>query len=151
MTVTVSGVSHTLKTISRYLDMLGKCETLASRLCKEVGEPIIRQIHGHHAIVVSEPTENGYKITASGEDVLFIEFGAGDAAGSDNGLYDEVPESARPGSWSETHAQMYSKLGYWYFGGHKFTAVPTSPAFYYAYEAIVQALPQMAREVFGTV
>lgn len=148
MQITVSGVAHAIKTIEKYADTDRKLALLAERLCKEVGEPIIKRIHGNHSAVWSEPSENGYRITAEGEDVLFIEFGAGDAAGSDNALYDNVPFVVRPGSWSATHAQMYSTLGYWYFGGHKITEVPTSPAFYYAYEAMVQAIPRIASEVF---
>lgn len=141
---------HTIQTIKRYADLETKVALLAERLCKEIGEPIIRQIHGHHASKIwTEKTNNGYKITAEGEDVLFIEFGAGDAAGSDNALYDKVPSVARPGSWSEKHKQMYSRYGFWVFGGHIIHEVPTSPAFYYAYEAMVQNLPRIAEEVFG--
>lgn len=147
MNITVSGIEHALKTIEKYADMDRKLAELAERLC-QIGEPIIHQIHGHHSRVWSEPTANGYRIVAEGEDVLFIEFGAGDAAGSDNGLYDAVPAVARPGSWSETHAQQYSRYGFWFFAGQKITEVPTSPAFYYAYEAMVQNLPRIAEEVF---
>lgn len=149
MNITVKGIDHALKTLAKYNDLDRKLQELAERLC-QIGEPIIRQIHGHHSDVWTEPTANGYRIVAEGEDVLFIEFGAGDAAGSDNGLYDAVPAVARPGSWSETHAQQYSRYGFWVFGGKKMTEVPTSPAFYYAYEAMVQAIPRIAKEVFGT-
>lgn len=146
--ITVTGVEHALATLSRYADIDKKLNEIAKRLC-EIGEPIIRQVHGNHASVWTEPTATGYKITAEGEDVLFIEFGAGDQAGSENGNYDAVPSSARPGSYSETHAQMYSRYGYWYFGGHKFTTVAPTPAFYYAYEYMVQNLPRIIREVLG--
>lgn len=147
MNISVKGIDHAIKTIEKYADMDRKLAELAERLC-QIGEPIIRQIHGHHSAVWSEPTANGYRIVAEGEAVLFIEFGAGDAAGSDNGLYDAVPAVARPGSWSETHAQQYSRYGFWVFAGQKITEVPTSPAFYYAYEAMVQNLPRIAEEVF---
>lgn len=147
MNISVKGIDHAIKTIEKYADMDRKLAELAERLC-QIGEPIIRQIHGHHSAVWTEPTSNGYRIVAEGEDVLFIEFGAGDAAGSDNGLYDEVPSVARPGSWSETHAQQYSRYGFWIFAGKKITEVPTNPAFYYAYEAMVQNLPRIAEEVF---
>jgi len=149
MQITVNGVGHALKAIERYANTDDKLQEIAKRLC-EVGEPIIKQIHGHHATVTTEAMKSGYRITASGEDVLFIEFGAGDQAGSENGNYDAVPASARPGSWSETHAQQYSKHGFWIFGGQKFTTVAPSPAFYYAYEYMVQNLPQVAKDVLGS-
>ena len=145
--VTISGVQSVLHKVQRYTDIDTKVQEIMKRLC-EIGEPIINQVHGNHSTVTTEPTQNGYKITASGQDVLFIEFGAGDAAGRDAGLYDQVPKSVRPGSWSEKHAQMYSRYGFWVFGGHIMREVPPSPALYYAYEAMVQALPQIARDVF---
>lgn len=147
MQVQVNGVSHALRAVQRYAETDLKIEEVMRRLC-EIGEPIIRQIHGHSATVTTEPTKNGYKITASGEDVLFIEFGAGDQAGSENGNYDAVPAVARPKSWSETHKQQYSRYGFWYFGGQRFTTVAPSPAFYYAYEYMVQNLPQIVKDVF---
>lgn len=149
MNITVTGIDHALKTLEKYANLDDKLAELAKRLC-EIGEPIIKQIHGNHSAVWSEPTANGYRIVAEGEDVLFIEFGAGDAAGSENALYDAVPSVARPGSWSETHAQMYSRYGFWVFAGRKMTEVPPSPAFYYAYEYMVQNLPRIAEEVFRT-
>ena len=149
MKFTYSGIEHAIQTLHRYDDLDGKAREIADRLCK-IGEPIIRQVHGHHADnIETVPTDNGYKIVAEGEDVLFIEFGAGDAAGSANANYDRVPSVARPGSWSEKHAQMYSRYGFWVFGGHIYREVQPTPAFYYAYEYMVQNLPMIAREVFG--
>lgn len=126
-----------------------KLEEVARRLC-EIGEPVIRQVHGHHADrIETEKTKTGYKIVAEGQDIMFIEFGAGNAAGSENSKYDAVPSEARPGSWSMNHAQMYSRYGFWVFGGRIFREVQPTPAFYYAYEYMVQNIPMIAREVFG--
>lgn len=149
MQITVTGVNNILKRIDGLLKIEEKCAELARRLC-EIGEPIIRQVHGNHASVWSEPTENGYKIVAEGEDVLFIEFGAGNAAGSTAGLYDAVPAEVRPGSWSETHAKQYVMYGNWWFGGQAYVEVVPTPAFYYAYEYMAQNLPQLAKEVFSS-
>lgn len=127
-----------------------KLEEIAERLCK-IGGDVISQVHGRHSKVYSKRSKSGkgYQIVAEGEDLLFIEFGAGDAAGSENALYDAVPDEARPGTWSMNHAQMYSRYGFWVFGGRIFREVQPTPAFYYAYEAMVQNLPMIAREVFG--
>ena len=150
MQVVVNGVAHALKTVQRYADTDRKVQEILKRLC-EIGEPIIRQIHGHHAdSIETTPSKNGYKIHASGEDVLFIEFGAGNAAGSTAGLYDDVPSVVRPGSWSETHAKQYVMYGNWWFGGQAYVEVVPTPAFYYAYEYMVQNLPTVAKEVFGS-
>lgn len=128
-----------------------KLKKVAKELCK-IGEGVISQVHGKYTAKI-ETVEleegKGYKIIAEGKDLMFIEFGAGDAAGSENSLYDRVPKAARPGSWSEKHAQMYSRYGFWVFAGQIVHEVQPTPAFYYAYEAMVQNLPLIAREVFG--
>ena len=147
MQITVTGVDRILKQLKRFDDMDTKLADIAKRLV-EVGEPIIRAVHGRSNSVWSEPTENGYRIVAEGETILFIEFGAGDAAGREAAKYDAVPSVVRPGSWSETHARQYSTYGFWFFGGHYMTETPPHPAFYDAYEAMVKALPQIVNEVF---
>ena len=152
MQISVKGIEDALRRVNRLANMNLLLQQVAEKLC-QIGEPIIRQIHGHHASVWSEPTAKGYRIVAEGEDVLFIEFGAGDAAGSENGNYDAVPVVAYPGSWSEAHQGEYWRTGglgqgHWHFGGQEYTELAPSPAFYYAYEAMVQNLPQIAREVF---
>lgn len=138
-----------LHRVQQLSDLDRKVKEVAERLC-QIGEPIIRQVHGHNADrIETVPTKNGYKIVAEGQDILFIEFGAGDAAGSENANYDAVPWEAQPGTWSMNHAQMYSRYGFWVFGGQIYREVQPTPAFYYAYEYMVQNLPRIAREVFG--
>ena len=148
--ITVSGVDRIQERLrelmlynnDRYLE-------IARRLCQEVGEPIIRAVHGNHAVIMTQPIENGYSITASGEDVLFIEFGTGDRAGAEGALYDAVPPIVFPGSWSATHSQQYIQNGYWFFGGQMFQYTEPHPAFYQAYQAMVEALPRISQEVFA--
>ena len=150
MEITVNGLGglqRMLHRVQQLSDLDRKVKEVAERLCA-IGEPIIHQVH-KGAKVETVPTKQGYKIVAEGEDVLFIEFGAGDAAGSENSNYDAVPWEAQPGTWSMNHAQMYSRYGFWVFGGHIFREVQPTPAFYYAYEYMVQNLPMIAREVFG--
>lgn len=147
MQITVGGsLMQSVKALKRFADLNAKVLEIARRLC-EVGEPIIRDTHGNHATITTEQTEKGYKLTASGEDILFIEFGAGDMAGVMDTLYDRVPSKVGMGTWSATHAQMYSRYGFWVFGGHIYHYTEPHPAFYYAYKAMVEALPQIAQEV----
>ena len=123
MQISVSGIDRIKERIAKYADLSAKCAELAKRLC-EIGEPIIRAAHGGHAVVVAEPIENGYVIRAEGEDILFVEFGAGDATGG------------------------YLK-GHWHFAGQEIHETEPNPSFYYAYQAMVEALPQIANEVFA--
>ena len=146
MNITVTGVEHALKTLSRYTDMDAKLTELAERLCREVGLPIIASVH-HGAYI--NPIANGCSIVAEGTDVLFIEFGTGDSAGVMDALYDAVPPEVGQGTWSATHAQMYTRYGFWVFAGTVYHETPPHPVFYYAYQDMVQAIPRIAREVFG--
>ena len=149
MELTVSGnLSRIIHRVYRYLDPEKKLLEIARRLC-EIGEPIIRQTHGGHASIAVQPTDNGYKIVAEGEDLLFVEFGTGDMAGVMDAMYDAVPGSVGMGTWSETHAQMYSRYGFWVFGGQIYHYTEPHPAFYYAYQAMVEALPRIAQEVMN--
>ena len=148
MDITVTQSGNMRGWINRMLHLREKVEEVAKRLCK-VGEPIIQATHGNHARVWSEPTENGYKVCAEGEDILFIEFGTGLKAGQDAHLYDEVPGVVGEGTWSATHAKMYSTWGFWVFAGEIYYYTEPHPAFYYAYRAMVEALPQIAQEVFS--
>ena len=148
MDITVTQSGNMRGWIDRMLHLREKVEEVAKRLCK-VGEPIIQATHGNHARVWSEPTENGYKVCAEGEDILFIEFGTGLKAGQDAHLYDEVPGVVGEGTWSATHAKMYSTWGFWVFAGEIYYYTEPHPAFYYAYQAMVEALPQIAQEVFS--
>lgn len=138
-----------LEDLINLFNRLGNLEdiltNILTRLC-EIGENVIAQTHGHHAMVWSERTADGYSIIAEGQDILFIEFGTGDMAGATSVLYDQVPVSVRPGSWSETHSRQYSTQGFWFFGGNMYRETVPHPAFYYAYQAMVQALPQIAHE-----
>ena len=149
MQIAITGIDRIRERVERIANLQERCAEIARRLC-EVGEPIIRAAHGNHATVMTAPIDNGYAITADGDHMLLIiEFGAGDAAGLMAGEYDEVPSVVRPGSWSATHARMYSRYGFWVFAGHILHEVEPNPAFYYAYQAMVEALPQIANEVFA--
>jgi len=147
MQVSITGFDSMINTVNIFRNIGERLERIAKRLC-EVGEPIIRQTHGDHARVWYEQLQDGYRIVAEGQDILFIEFGAGDMAGTTVVFYDQVPAVVRPGSWSETHARQYSIQGFWFFGGKMYRETVPHPAFYYAYQAMVQALQQIATEEF---
>ena len=152
MQIEVKGVDRILKQLERFDNMETKLNDIAQRLVA-VGEPIIRAVHGNHNAVWSEPTAEGYRIVAEGESVLFIEFGTGDAAGIHASAYDAVPSVVRPGSWSESHQGEYWRTGgylkgHWHFGGKELHETDPHPAFYDAYKAMVEALPQIVEEVF---
>lgn len=149
MNIELGDIKRIQRRVAKYKNLKDKLLEIAKKLC-DVGEPIIRATHGNHAVITIEQTANGYDIKAEGEDILFIEFGTGDMAGVMDVLYDQVPASVGMGTWSVTHAQMYSTYGFWVFAGHIYHYTEPHPAFYYAYQAMVEALPGIVQGVFGT-
>ena len=145
-----AGLEDLINLFNRLSNLEDILTNILTRLC-EIGENVIAQTHGHHARVWSEQTADGYSIIAEGQDILFIEFGTGDMAGAMGFLYDQVPISVEPGSWSRAHGGEYWRTGgfgrgVWHFGGQEYHYTPPHPAFYYAYQAMVQALPQIVHE-----
>lgn len=109
-------------------------------------------IDGNDDVDVSvEPMEHGYKIVASGEDVFFVEFGTGVAAGNgyDTSVIDP-PVDISPGSWSVTHAKQFSEKGYWYYNGRKYEMTTPRMGMYHAATEVERRLQEVAREVFSS-
>lgn len=132
-----------------------KCEELSRRLA-EIGmrEAVVSYqgaaTEGNANVGVKiYPIDHGYAIEAYGEDVFFVEFGTGVMAGKGYET-DEITPSVpiTPGSWSETHAQKFSKDGYWYYGGKKYTGTQPYMGMYKASKAIKANLQKAAEEVF---
>lgn len=96
--------------------------------------------------IYTEPTQNGWKIVMSGEDVYFIEFGTGDGVSAH---YDtSVPVAW--GTWSAEHKQVLWKKGFWYYNGQKFTGTTAYMPMYYAEKKMREESHRIVREVFGT-
>lgn len=149
MEIKIDGLEGIKDIVNRFSNLQLKCLVIAKKLC-EVGEPIIREVHGSTSAISVIPEEKGYSLKAEGQRILFIEFGTGDMAGVTDVLYDQVPESVGMGTWSREHARMYSRYGFWVFGGQIYHYTEPHPAFYYAYQAMVEALPKIASEVFDS-
>lgn len=109
-------------------------------------------IDGNDAVTVTiEPIKNGYKIVASGEDVYFLEFGTGVAAGNgyDTSVIDP-PVDITPGSWSETHKRQFSEKGYWYYNGRKYEMTTPRMGMYHAAKEVERNIKRVAEEVLNS-
>ena len=152
MQITISGAEEILRRIDQYRNADEKFLEIARKLCA-VGEQVASSGFGGNASVAVEPTDHGYKVTISGEDILFIEFGTGNATGTGTAEYDAIPSVVYPGSWSEMHNGEYYRTGgypkgFWHFGGRKINQTPPHPYTYEAYKAMVEELPKVVNEVF---
>lgn len=130
-------------------------------ICKRLAEIGLRVASINYAVgsmdgnddveVTIEPIEHGYKIMANGEDVYFLEFGTGVAAGFG---YDtstiNPPVDISPGSWSKTHKRLFSEKGYWYYNGRKYDMTTPRMGMYHAAKEIEQNLKRIAEEVLNS-
>ena len=151
MRITVRGIEKALRAVEHFADTDAKVKEVADRLC-DIGYPIINSIHGgHSSVYVDDTRSDGVSIIAEGKEVLMIEFGTGDSAGIHAAYYDAVPSVVYPGSYSASAdgAHMYELLGFWFWHGQVFRETNPHPAFFDAYKAMTEAIPQIVDEVFG--
>ena len=135
-----------LKEVCRRLAEIGMAE---AQIHYNEANANVEEGNGNVSVSIA-PTESGYKIVASGEDVYFIEFGTGNSAGMFYGDgMQNVSVPVYPGSYSKDHAQMYSTHGYWFYHGHIMSSTDSYMPMYWAGKAIRDNIEKVAREVFG--
>lgn len=136
-------------------DFERKIKPKMEEICKRLAEVGVAEAQKHLVLAngntdarIDEPIPigNGYKISMSGKDVYFIEFGTGDAADA-HGFTPLV--AVYPGSYSEQNKRKYSQYGFWWYGGEQITETPAYMPMFYASQKIREELPRIAREVFG--
>lgn len=142
-------------------ELADKMQAMGNEICKRLAEIgiSVAKIHyipeawsGNTDVKVSaEPIEKGYKIVASGKDVMFMEFGAGVTSGLG---YDTSvitpPVSIEPGSWSEAHNGPFAESGKksWWYNKHEFQGLAPQMGMYYAAKEVQQRVEEVARKVF---
>lgn len=95
----------------------------------------------------AEKTPDGYKVIASGPTLFFLEYGTGIYASPDPSGQQAV--LAKPGSWSEEHAQQFSTMGYWMFNGRMQVGSEPAHAFYFLNQSMHDIAQKAIREIFG--
>ena len=144
--------NRAVKELEKYQkEVKPKLEEVCRRLAQigvEAARAHLVLADGNTDAVIEEPVQidNGYKIVMSGEDVYFVEFGTGNFAYRHG---NEVSVPVYPGSYSEQHAQQFSKYHFWWYGGQQYEGTPAYRPLLYAGQAIRQAMPRIVKEVFG--
>lgn len=99
--------------------------------------------------VTIEPTERGCKLVANGEDVCFLEFGAGVSTRSWQGEGQEGLPPIYPGSWSETEGVgQFVNKGYWIYGNELYKGIEPTMGMYHASKQMLTDCIEEARKVF---
>lgn len=130
-----------LKGMDYALEVLGKLENLEQPLleaCRELVETAALTVIARYSMMAVrgnddfhtsiEPIENGYKLTVSGEDVGFLEFGAGIFTDEKNEFIEQVDFPVYAGSWSELHphspnARYYAKDKFWWWSDYPYVGL----------------------------
>lgn len=127
-----------------------KLEEVCRQLAEIGAEAAQRHLSGSYgntdATITTLPMKNGYKISMSGSDVYFIEFGTGKDVDPHG---DMVSVPVYPGSYSETHARQFSEKKMWWYAGVPLEGTPAEMPMFYAGQAIRENAKRVAREVFS--
>lgn len=150
VSLSAQSIDNAIKELKAYKSELEKkLDELCKRLA-DYGVDIIANDYGYtdtgEIAVGWYKVDKGYVVTAEGRGVYFVEFGAGDLAGT--GMMKNPPVATTPGSYSEQHAQEYTQYGYWYWNGHVFNEIAPRSGVYYASEFMRRDLINIAKEVF---
>lgn len=128
--ITITGLEETQAMLDKVQNLNEPLKEACRELC-EMAEMVVE--HRYSMFTESgnddfyteiEELPFGYRLTVSGEDVGFLEFGTGIFASSDE-FAEQVSYDIAPGSWSDTHARQFREgHWYWYYRG---VATPGSP------------------------
>ena len=105
-----------LKKIDKILQQALKTGQLFAKMSFDSAED------GRTSVQIVKVSENKYELQANGDDVCFLEFGAGTAAGDslNKFVYENIPVEVYPGSWSQSEQGAgWFKPGereYWQYG-----------------------------------
>lgn len=86
----------------------------------------------------------GYKITATGKNVVFLEFGTGIEAthplGNEFGFVNK--------SWSVEHANQLTTKGYWFYLKRKYESTPATETMYITGKELEDSVERIVKDVF---
>ena len=112
------------------------------------GAEIAKTHYGNWKVRATPSTSGTHGIiSVSGDMPLIAEFGAGDATLPVG--FEYVPSIVRRGSYSEQHAQQYSRWGFWYFAGEPYTEAGGMHSLLEAKRYIIGNSTSVIREALG--
>ena len=146
-----ASVSRATRRLDEYFaDLIEKANTVCERLATigavRASLDFSRAIYNgtNDVAVTVEPIDNGYAIRATGNAVLFIEFGSGASYGYGH----PEPEGYGPGTYpGKGH---WDDPNGWWYGTHEHSyGNPPAAAMYHAKQDVLQEVQRIADEVFA--
>ena len=139
-------IDDLVKELRRYAKQMRNMADEVSMRLSEVAADEARSLYSDDITV--EATANG--VIASGESVVFEEFGAGAR------ISDPFPDGAdvsfeiRRGAYSDLHQGEYARSGYelWHHNGDEYRFVTPTNALFFGMEKAKEEIGKIAREVF---
>ena len=128
-------------------EMQSMADEMNQRLCRVAAE----EAREHYSSDVQvEEIENG--VIATGESVVFEEFGAGARISDPFPGGADVNFEIRQGAYSDLHEGEYARSGYemWHHAGEEYRYVTPTNALFYGMEKAKEEAGKIAREVFGS-
>ena len=146
--LSTESIDAAIERLQRFQDDLEHGLKQTVEILTNEGAEIAQAAYGEWPVGVATKTEDAHgEIIVEGDMPLIAEFGAGDQTLS--GGFENTPEEARPGSYSEEHAQQYSRWGFWYFNGEPYTEVYPHHGLLDAKRHIIANSTDVAKGVFG--
>lgn len=160
--VRLSGIDASIALMEKAMEidkpLLEACMVLIKK-----AESVVRErygisyasVNGNRDFYTSiSPIKDGYKLTVSGEDIGFLEFGAGVFTETDE-FASEVDYPIYPGSWSELHehsdnpnARYFAKNGFWWWSNFRYTGLIATRGMQRALDEIrLQADEEVKRKI----
>jgi hypothetical protein len=146
-----ASVSRAQRRLDEYFaDLIEKANTVCERLATigavRASLDFSRAIYNgtNDVEVTVEPIDNGYAIRATGNAVLFIEFGSGASYGYGHPEQEGYGPGTYPGKghWDDPNG--------WWYGNHEHSyGNPPAAAMYHAKQDVLQEVQRIADEVFA--
>ncbi len=149
--IQITGLEET----EELLDRLKSLDKAMKEVCKELCEMAQTVVESKYSVwsyagntdynTEIEELPDGFRLTAYGEDIGFLEFGAGVFTEPDE-FASQVGYDVRPGSWSETEGtHQFEYHQFWMYGNVKYTGITPSRGMHYALEEVLNNVYEMAK------
>lgn len=159
ITIDPFNIDKAIKEFEEYRTKVDKGITESVKQAVEIGKAeaqtrfTIAEYDGPRDVkVTSKVNKRSGRVTASGESVLFIEFGTGLEAENPRDIPEEFYTTAYlPGSWSEGPEGKghWDDPGGWYYGhGRKTKGNKANKCMYDAYKEVERNIRKIVKEVF---
>lgn len=148
----MSGIEEVIRRLKDIRDNLEtKCDEFCRRLAEE-GAREASRVYGSQIQVSVVPIEGGYKISANGDQVCFLEFGAGTRTNESHPMSGAMAAAGievRPKSYSEKATRMFAEKDFWVWEDVYYTYIEPQPGLWRASQIIRDRAEEIAKEVFG--